>query len=188
MVKLPERDEAWALLAEHTQGEGLRKHALAVEVAMKAYALRLGEDPELWGLAGLLHDFDYEKHPSTTEHPFVGVAILRERGYPEELLRAILSHAPYTGVPRISSLEKALFAVDELCGFLTACALVQPGKTLREVRVPSVRKKLKDKHFAKGVDRDHVIRGAAELGVDLDDHIAFVLESLREAAPALGLG
>ena len=155
---------------------------------MRAYARRMEGDEDLWGATGLIHDFDYEKHPTPTEHPFVGCKILEERGYPREMIEAILGHATYSGTPRVTPMAKTLFAVDELCGFLTACALVQPGKTLREVRVPSVRKKLKDKHFAKGVDRDHVIRGAAELGVDLDDHIAFVLESLREAAPALGLG
>ena len=187
-MSLPRRDEAWALLTEHTASENLRKHALAVEAAMRAYAVRGQADPDLWGLAGLLHDFDYEAHPTPEEHPFVGVSILREKGYPEELIQAILSHAPTTGVPRTTLLEKTLFAVDELSGFLVACALVQPGKTLAEVRVPSVRKKLKDRHFARGVDREHILAGAAELGVDLDEHIRFVLEALHAAAPQLGLG
>ena len=187
-MDLPTRDKALELLKEHTQGEGLRKHALAVEIAMRAYAGRLGGDPDLWGVAGLLHDFDYEAHPSAEEHPYVGTAILRELGYPEELVRAILSHAPYTGVERSTPMEKTLFAVDELCGFLVACALVQPGRTLAEVRVPSVLKKLKDKHFAKGVDRHHIFSGAAEIGVSLEEHVGFVLEALQNSASVLALG
>jgi putative nucleotidyltransferase with HDIG domain len=187
-VIVPSREDAWSLLTEHTLGENLRKHALAVEAAMRAYATKYDADLGVWGLAGLLHDFDYEAHPTPEEHPVVGVAILREKGYPAEILQAILSHAPYTGVPRATPLEKTLFAVDELCGFLTACALVQPNKTLFEVKVSSVRKKLKDKHFARGVDRDHILAGAAELGVDLDEHIAFVLKALQDVAPLLGLG
>jgi putative nucleotidyltransferase with HDIG domain len=143
-MSLPSRQEAWELLKQHTQGDGLLKHAQAVELAMRAYALKLGEDPELWGLAGLLHDFDYEAHPSEQEHPYFGANVLRATGYPEALIRAILSHAPYTGVERITPMEKALFAVDELCGFLVACALVQPGRSLSEVKVASVLKKLKD--------------------------------------------
>jgi len=184
----PTREEAWTLLTEHTASENLRKHALAVEAAMKAYARKLRVDPELWGLTGLLHDFDYELHPTPEEHPWVGSKILREKGYPDEVIQAILTHAPYTGIPRVTPMEKTLFAVDELCGFLTACALVQPKKSLAEIRVPSVRKKLKDKHFARGVDRDHILAGASELGVDLDEHIAFVLEALQGVAPTLGLG
>jgi putative nucleotidyltransferase with HDIG domain len=155
---------------------------------MRAYAARLGEDSELWGMAGLLHDFDYESHPSPEEHPHVGAAILREQGYPDDLIRAILSHAPYTGVERITSMEKVLFAVDELCGFLVACALVQPGRTLSEVKVSSVLKKLKDKHFARGVDRDHIVAGAAALNLDLPAHIEFVLQALQSSAALLGLG
>jgi putative nucleotidyltransferase with HDIG domain len=182
------RQEAWKLLAEHTEGMALRKHALAVEAAMRAYAAREGADPEIWGITGLLHDFDYEKHPRPEEHPYFGVAILRHLGYPEEIARAILSHAPYTGVPRQTPMEKSLFAVDELCGFLTACALVQPGRRLEEVRVASVRKKLKDKAFARGVHREHILQGAVELGVDLEDHIAFVLEALVRIARDLELG
>ena len=184
----PSREKAWDLLSEHTRGEGLRKHALAVEFAMRAYAVQLGGDPDLWGLAGLLHDFDYEAHPSREEHPYVGTEILRREGYPEEVVRAILAHAPYTGLERVTPMEKTLFAVDELCGFLVACALVQPGRTLGEVKVASVLKKLKDKHFARGVDRDHIVAGAAGLGVDLSKHIEFVLRTLQERASPLGLG
>jgi putative nucleotidyltransferase with HDIG domain len=187
MERWPSREEAWELLVEHTDGSGLRKHALAVEAAMRAYARKAGADPEIWGIAGLLHDFDYEKHPDPKEHPFVGVQLLRERGYPEELALAILSHAPHAGRPPETSLERTLFAVDELCGFLTACALVQPGKRLADVRVASVRKKLKDKAFARGVHREHILEGAAALGVDLDEHIAFVLSSLVGIAPSLEL-
>jgi len=186
-MKIPTRQSAWELLSEHTRGEGLLKHALAVEIAMRAYASRLGGDPELWGLTGLLHDFDYEAHPSPEEHPHVGAAILREREYPEEVIRAILSHAPYTGVARVSPMEKALFAVDELCGFLVACALVQPSRSLPEVKPASVLKKLKDKHFARGVDREHIALGAAELQVELPAHIEFVLQALQESAAPLGL-
>jgi putative nucleotidyltransferase with HDIG domain len=178
LEKWPRREEAWELLIEHTEGASLRRHALAVEAAMRAYALKEGADPEIWGVAGLLHDFDYEKHPDPQEHPYFGVSLLRQRGYPEELSAAILSHAPHTGRPRVTPLEKTLYAVDELCGFLTACALVQPGKRLADVRIASVRKKLKDKAFARGVHREHILEGAAELGVDLDEHIAFVLSSL----------
>jgi len=187
MVALPSRQEAWLLLMEHTGGENLRKHALAVEAAMRAYAVRQGGDPEVWGITGLLHDFDYEKHPTPEEHPAFGVSLLREKGYPEEIVRAILAHAPHTGLPRSTPLEKTLFAVDELCGFLTACALVQPGKSLAEVRPGSVRKKLKDKAFARGVHREHIFQGAEELGVDLEQHILFVLDALVRVAPTLGL-
>jgi putative nucleotidyltransferase with HDIG domain len=187
MGVLPSRQEAWLLLTEHTEGENLRKHALAVEAAMRAYAIKQGSDPEVWGITGLLHDFDYEKHPGPEEHPAFGVSLLREKGYPEEILQAILAHAPHTGVPRITPLEKTLFAVDELCGFLTACALVQPGRSLAEVRTRSVRKKLKDKAFARGVHREHIFQGAEELGVDLDQHIIFVLEALVGVAPTLAL-
>ena len=186
-MNLPTREKAWELLTQHTRGEGLLKHALAVEIAMRAYAERLGGDPELWGTTGLLHDFDYEAHPSPEEHPYVGVAILRQGDYPEELVRAILSHAPHTGTPRTTSLEKTLFAVDELCGFLVACALVQPHRSLLEVKVPSVLRKLKDRHFARGVDREHIAAGAAELQVELSAHVDFVLRALQDSAAALGL-
>jgi putative nucleotidyltransferase with HDIG domain len=186
-MDLPSREEAWSLLAEHTQGEGLRKHALAVETAMRAYAAKFGEEPDLWGVAGLLHDFDYEQHPTPQEHPHFGAEILRAKGYPELLVRAILSHAPYTGVERLTPMEKSLFAVDELCGFLVACALVQPGRKLSEVKVASVLRKLKDKHFARGVDREHITQGASQLGVDLQEHIGFVLSALQQSAATLGL-
>ncbi|MCI0568389.1 MAG: HDIG domain-containing protein [Acidobacteria bacterium] len=186
-MTLPSREEAWELLCRHTQGDGLLKHALAVEIAMRAYAGKLGGDPELWGLAGLLHDFDYEAHPSQEEHPYVGANLLRAAGYPEALIRAILSHAPYTGVERVTPMERALFAVDELCGFLVACALVQPGRTLSEVKVSSVLKKLKDKHFARGVDREHIVSGAGALQVELSEHIGFVLQALQNSAGFLGL-
>ena len=187
-MTLPTRQDAWELLNQHTRGDGLLKHALAVEIAMRAYAGKLGEDPEIWGLAGLLHDFDYEAHPSPDEHPTFGAGLLRVAGYPESLIRAILSHAPYTGIDRVTPMERALFAVDELCGFLVACALVQPGRSLSEVKVPSVLKKLKDKHFARGVDREHIVSGARELEVELSEHIEFVLQALQSSADALGLG
>ena len=186
-MTLPSRQDAWELLTQHTKGEGLLKHAQAVEIAMRAYAEKLGGDPELWGLAGLLHDFDYEAHPSQEEHPYVGANLLRAAGYPEVLIRAILSHAPYTGVDRITTMERALFAVDELCGFLVACALVQPGRSLAEVKVSSVLKKLKDKHFARGVDREHIVSGAGALDVELAEHIEFVLQALQGSAASLGL-
>jgi putative nucleotidyltransferase with HDIG domain len=183
----PSREDAWKLLTTHTRGEGLLKHALAVEIAMKACAEALGEDPQLWVLSGLLHDFDYEEHPSPQEHPFVGSRILEQQGYPPEVIRAILSHAPYTGVPRVTPMEKSLFAVDELCGFLVACALVQPGRRLAEVKVASVMKKLKDKHFARGVDREHIAQGAAEVGLELPEHVERVLKALQVSAEVLGL-
>src|SRR5271169_1849464 len=153
------RDEAWCLLTEFTLSESLRKHALAVEACVRAYARKFGEDDELWGLVGLLHDFDYEKHPSAEEHPYKGSEILRERGYSEEVRRAIMSHAEYTGVARITPMEKTLFACDELAGFITACALVKPGKSLTEVEAKSVRKKMKDKAFARSVNRDDITTG-----------------------------
>ena len=187
------RDEALALMHEHTQSPSLRQHMLAVEAAMRAYAPKLGGDPESWGLVGLLHDFDYERFPNpahspTDGHPAWGVALLRERGVPEPLCRAILGHASYSGVPRDSGLAKALFAVDELCGFLVACALVRPSKSFADLEVSSVKKKLKDKAFARGVNRDEVRQGAEELGVPLDDHIAFCIQALRPVEPTLGLG
>jgi putative nucleotidyltransferase with HDIG domain len=189
---VPNHTEAWNLLCEYTQNESLRKHALAVEACVRAYARKLGGDEETWALAGLLHDFDYERwpnadHRSTQEHPYAGSLILRERGYPEEIITAILSHANYSGVPRVSPLDKTLFACDELAGFLTACALIKPSKSIHEVETASVKKKLKDKAFARGVSRDDVYKGAEELGVPLDDHIAFCVEAMRSVAPALGL-
>jgi putative nucleotidyltransferase with HDIG domain len=183
------RQSAWELLTEFTQSESLRKHALAVEACMRAYARRLGhgEDEEKWAITGLLHDFDYERHPSAEEHPYVGNKILEERGWPEDVRRAILSHADYTGVKRETAMEKALFACDELAGFLTAAALVKPGKSLAEVEAKSVRKKMKDKAFARSVSRQDIIQGAAELGVDLDEHITFCIEAMKGIAAELGL-
>jgi putative nucleotidyltransferase with HDIG domain len=182
-----ERAEAWGLLTEFTQSESLRKHALAVEACMRAYARKLGVDEEPWGIVGLIHDFDYEKYPSAEEHPFKGSEILKERGYSEEIRRAILSHANYSGVPRESPMEKALFACDELAGFITATALVKPNKSLGEVDAKSVRKRMKDKAFARSVSREDIVNGAAELGVDLDEHITFCIEAMKSVAGELGL-
>jgi len=186
------RDDAWTLLCEYTQNENLLKHALAVEACVRAYARKLGGEEHLWGLTALLHDFDYERWPNeahhpTQEHPYEGSKILRERGYPEELIRAILSHADYSGVPRQTPLEHALFACDELAGFLTACALVKPGKSIFEVETDSVKRKLKDKAFARGVNRQDVLKGAEELGVPLEEHIRFCIEAMRAVADRLGL-
>jgi len=187
------RQEALSLMQEHTQSASLRQHMLAVEAAMRAYAGKLGEDPEPWGLVGLLHDFDYEKFPNpehspTDGHPAWGVNLLRSKGVAEPVLRAVLGHAAYSGVPRDTPMAKALFAVDELCGFLVACALVRPSKSFADLEVPSVKKKLKDKAFARGVNRDEVRQGADELGVPLDEHIAFCIQALRLVEPSLGLG
>jgi predicted hydrolase (HD superfamily) len=187
------RDEALALMHEHTRSPSLRQHMLAVEAAMRAYAAKHVEDPEAWGIVGLLHDFDYERFPNaahspTEGHPAWGVTLLRERGLPEPMCRAILGHATYSGVPRDAPMARALFAVDELCGFLVACALVRPSKSFADLEVSSVKKKLKDKAFARGVNRDEVRQGADELGVPLDEHIAFVIQALRPAEGALGLG
>jgi len=181
------RDDLLALLHEHTETPGLRKHALAVEAAMRAYARRLGGDEALWGATGLIHDFDYEKHPSQEEHPFVGCRILTEKGYPAEMIEAILGHATYSGTPRTTPMAKALFAVDELCGLITATALVQPNKTLAEVTVESVLKKMRSKGFARGVNRDDIETGAAELGVPLADHVGVVLAALQAESEVLGL-
>ena len=192
------REQAWSLLCEWTQTENLRKHAQAVEICVTAYgeaeADRLGltggereKFLELYSTTALLHDFDYERHPSAEEHPFVGVRELERLGWPQELRTAILGHAQYSGVPRVTHLDKVLFACDELAGFLTACALVKPTKKIAEVEVPGVRKKMKDKAFARGVNRDDVIQGAAELGVDLDAHIGFCLEAMKKRAEELGL-
>jgi len=187
------RDRALRLVHEYAASDALRKHMYAVELAMRAMATRLGGDPDEWGLVGLLHDFDYERWPNTehspTEgHPAQGVRLLAEQGLPEPMQRAILGHGSYTGVPRDTPMAQALFAVDELCGFLVACALVRPSKSLKDLEVTSVRKKLKDKAFARGVNREDVIRGAEEIGVPLDEHIAFVLEALRPGEATLGLG
>jgi putative nucleotidyltransferase with HDIG domain len=183
------RDDALALLHEFTKTDSLRKHALTVEHAMKACARKYApdEDPVRWGMAGLLHDFDYEQFPTAEEHPWVGSKILEERGFDEDLRRAILGHAPYTNVPRETLMAKALFACDELCGFLVACALVQPSKQMADVKPASVKKKLKDKAFARSVSRDDIYHGVEELGVDLDEHIAFVREALLEIAPQIGV-
>ena len=187
------RDSALALLHEYTASDALRKHMYAVELAMRAMAVRAGEDPEEWGLVGLMHDFDYERFPNaahspTDDHPAEGVRILAAHDLPESGQRAILGHATYTGVPRDTPMARALFAVDELCGFLVACALVRPSRSLHDLEVSSVRKKLKDKAFARGVNREDVTRGAEELGVPLDEHIAFVLAALRPHERVLGLG
>ncbi len=187
------REEALALMHEYTESDALRKHMYAVEAAMRAYARKFGEDEEVWGTVGILHDFDYERYPNpdhspTEEHPSFGVALLRERGVPEPMLEAILGHASYTGVPRTSQLAKTLFAVDELCGFLTACALVRPSKSLADLEVKSVKKKLKDKAFARGVNRDEVREGAEELEVPFEEHVQFVIEALRPVEDRLGLG
>jgi putative nucleotidyltransferase with HDIG domain len=181
------RDSAWNLLCEFTESESLRKHMLAVEACMRAYARKFGEDQDKWGITGLLHDFDYEKYPSPQEHPFVGNKVLEERGYPEEMRRAILSHADYSGVKRETKMEKTLYACDELAGFITATALVKPGKSLVEVEAKSVRKKMKDKAFARSVNRDDIINGAADMGVDLEEHIAFCIEAMKAIADELGL-
>jgi len=182
-----ERDAAWGLLTEYTQSESLRKHALAVEACMRAYARKLGGEEALWGMVGLIHDFDYEKYPTAEEHPYKGNEILKERGYSDEIRRAIMSHAEYSGVPRVTPMEKALFACDELAGFITACALVKPGKSLAEVEAKSVRKNMKDKAFARSVNRDDITNGAADLGVDLEEHIAFCIEAMKGIAEELGL-
>jgi putative nucleotidyltransferase with HDIG domain len=182
-----ERAAAWCLLTEFTQSESLRKHALAVEACMRAYARKQGGDEELWGLVGLLHDFDYEKYPTAEEHPYKGNEILKERGYSDEIRRAIMSHAEYSGVPRVTPMEKTLFACDELAGFITACALVKPGKSLAEVEAKSVRKKMKDKAFARSVNRNDIVTGAADLGVELEEHIAFCIEAMKAIAAELGL-
>lgn len=191
---LPSRADALALMHEYTASESLRKHMLAVETAMRAYAEKLGEDPERWGLAGLIHDFDYERFPNanrsgTEEHPAEGVRILRAKGWPEDVLEAIMGHAAYTGVPRTTKMAQALFAVDELSGLITATALVKPTKSVHDVDAKSVMKKMKDKAFAKGVSREDVLIGAQELGVDGDmaGHVQFVIEAMQRNADALGL-
>src|SRR5687767_3913617 len=189
---LPSRADALALVEEYTASESLRKHMLSVETAMRAYAEHFGEDAERWGLTGLVHDFDYERFPNhahspVEEHPAEGVRILRAHGYPEDILEAILGHATYSGVARESLMAKALFAVDELTGLITATALVRPSRSVTEVDARSVRKKMKDKAFARGVSREDVIQGAQELGVELDEHIGFVITAMQQNAPALGL-
>jgi predicted hydrolase (HD superfamily) len=201
LVDMPEiitRETAWELLTEFSQSESLRKHALAVEACMRACSHKLASgnseasapglsEEDLWGIVGLIHDFDYEKYPSLEDHPYKGNEILKERGWPEVIRRAIMSHAEYSGVTRDSPMEKALFACDELAGFITAVALIKPGKSLAEVDTKSVRKRMKDKAFARKVNRDDIINGAAALGVDLDEHISFCIEALRGIAGQLGL-
>src|SRR5262245_63065006 len=192
MPNIPSRSDALALMHEHTASDSLRKHMLSVEAAMRAYAEHFGEDPERWGLAGLIHDFDYERYPNAEHspaegHPAEGVRVLRERGWPEDILQAILGHATYSGVPRETRMAKALFAVDELTGLVTATALVRPSRSILEVDARSVKQKMKDKAFARGVNRDDVLLGRQELGVDLDEHIQFVVDAMRGEAEALGL-
>ena len=190
-----DRAAAWGLLTEFTQSESLRKHALAVEACMRASARKFcagsteecAKQEDLWGIVGLIHDFDYEKHPSRDDHPYRGNEILQERGWPDDIRRAIMSHAEYSGVPRETLMERSLFACDELAGFITAVALVKPGKSLAEVDATSVRKKMKDKAFARSVNRDDITNGAVDLGVDLEDHIAFCIEAMKGVAAELGL-
>jgi predicted hydrolase (HD superfamily) len=197
-TSLQSRESAWGLLTEYTQSDSLRKHARAVEACMRAYAQKFARDNGLndseaaelehkYSIAGLLHDFDYEQFPTPELHPFVGSRILAERGYPEEIRRCILSHADYANVPRETHMEKVLFACDELAGFITATALVKPSKSLAEVDAKSIRKKMKDKAFARSVSREDITNGAADLGVDLDEHIAFCIEAMKKIAPDLGL-
>jgi len=189
---MPTRDDAWKLVCEYTQSESLRKHMLAVETCVRAYAKKNGADEESWGLAALLHDFDYERFPNNDhvpdkEHPAEGAKILKELGYSNEIIRAILSHADYSGVARQSALEHTLFACDELAGFLTACTYVRPSKSILDLEVDSVKKRMKDKAFARGVSRDDVRNGAAELGIPLEEHIKFCIDAMRANADALGL-
>lgn len=181
------RAAAWDLLTEYTKSESLRRHALAVEAAMRAYARRFGQDEERWGITGLLHDFDYERWPDPADHPLRGAAILEELGYPEDVIYAIKSHADYLNLERKDKLSQTLYAVDEMCGFVMAVALVRPTKSIHDVEVKSVKKKMKDKAFAKGVHREQLVESAAALGVDLDDHIQVVIDALRTVAPQLGL-
>jgi putative nucleotidyltransferase with HDIG domain len=183
-----DRRSTWALLTEYTQNESLLKHALAVEAAMRAYAGTLGGDPEEWGVVGLIHDFDYERYPSAEAgHAIKGAEILREKGYPEQIVKAVQSHADYSGVPRETPMEKALFACDELCGFVTAAALIRPTKSVLDLEASSVRKRMKDKAFARQVSREDIVKGAEQLGVDLNAHIAFVIQAMRGAVDELGL-
>lgn len=182
-----DRQQAWELLCEYTKSDSLRKHALAVEAAMRAYARRFSEDEERWGIVGLLHDFDYERYPNAPDHPTKGSEVLKARGYPEDVRYAILAHADYTGCPRRSRMDKALFACDELAGFITAAALIRPTKSVLDLEASSVRKRMKDKAFARNVQREDITGGAQELGVELDEHIAFVIGAMRGIADDLGL-
>jgi putative nucleotidyltransferase with HDIG domain len=180
------RDEALNLMHEYTKNDALRKHMYAVEAAMRAYANKFGEDEELWAIVGILHDFDYEVYPNAPDHPLKGSEILKEKGYPEDFRKAILGHATYTNTPRDTKMSKTLYAVDELCGFITACALVRPNK-IADLEVSSVKKKMKDKAFAKNVSREDILKGAEELGVNLEEHIQFTIEALKSISPELGL-
>lgn len=182
-----DRQRAWAILGEFTRSDSLRKHALAVEASMRAYAEKCRADPATWGIVGMLHDFDYEMHPTAPRHPLKGAEILRRRGVPDPVVYAILAHADYSGCPRVSLMDRAIYACDELTGFVTACALVRPGKVISGMEPASVRKKLKDRGFARTVNRDDVYRGAEELGVELDEHISFVIRALEGVAPQIGL-
>lgn len=183
-----DRQAAWELLSEYTKSESLLKHALAVEAGMRAYAGKFGEDPEVWGIVGLVHDFDYERYPSAEAgHPFKGAEELRAKGYPEFLVKAVLSHADYSGVPRETPMEKTLFACDELCGFITAAALIRPTKSVLDLEASSVKKRMKDKAFARNVKREDILRGAQELGVDLTEHITFVIKAMQGIADELAL-
>jgi putative nucleotidyltransferase with HDIG domain len=182
-----DREQAWALLTEHTKNENLIKHALAVEAAMRAYARKFGEDEEKWGVTGLIHDFDYEEHPTAEEHPAWGAKLLEERGWPEDIVYAVKSHGDHLGLPRRSLMDKALYAVDELTGLIVAVALVRPSKSIMDVKLKSVKKKWKDKAFARGVHREDIEKGAADLGVDLNEHIAIVLSAMQGIADELGL-
>jgi predicted hydrolase (HD superfamily) len=187
---MPDRKDAWELLCEYTKTDSLRKHALAVEAAMRACAARYGgadADVDEWGITGLLHDFDYEMFPTADEHPFKGANIMCGRGYPDRIIRAIMGHATYTGVPRDTAMARSLFATDELCGFLVACALVRPSRSLDDLEVSSVKKKLKDKAFARTVNRDDIRQGVEELNVEMDEHIRFVIDALRPLQPEIGL-
>lgn len=184
---IPTREQAWALLTEYTQSASLLKHALGVEAGMRAYARHFGEDEDTWGAVGLVHDFDYERHPSAGEHPAVGARIMAERGYDDDLIQAVLSHADHTGVPRTTQLQKSLYAVDELSGFIVAVALVRPSKSISDLPVKSVMKKFKDKAFCRAIDRDHLRAGAEDLGVDLREHVERVIEALRGISDELGL-
>jgi putative nucleotidyltransferase with HDIG domain len=181
------REDAWNILCEYTKTEPLRKHALAVEAAMRAYSRRFAGDEERWAMVGLLHDFDFEMHPNPEEHPVKGAEILRERGVPEDIVYAVLCHADYLGLDRKTPMDRAIYAVDELTGFITAVALVRPNKSIAEVDVAAVRKKMKDKGFARAINREDITRGADQLGVELDEHVAFVIESLKSVAPQLGI-
>jgi putative nucleotidyltransferase with HDIG domain len=182
-----DREDAWNILCEYTKTEPLRKHALAVEAAMRAYAGKFGGDEERWAMVGLLHDFDFEMHPNPGEHPVKGAQILRDRDVPEDIVYAVLCHADYLGLDRKTPMDRAIYAVDELTGFVTAVALVRPNKSLAEVDVAAVRKKMKDKGFARAINREDITKGADQLGVELDEHIAFVIESLKPVAPQLGI-